>query len=380
MQPHAVPPAYERARSRPTSRLSEPELLDVIRSTEPFADLLAQRSATADRMAWEIAHDADNVAAFTRNELDDIDARIARQYPGVDAGFRALFVGAEGRHAAEYPFDTRAVGATARGLVGGLGFSATFWASAVAAAPLLGLARIIATSSGESWHHGFVSTNVDANGIVTDGSSISVTDPAFSRATFAAYSYKNLLKASDEMVRDPAFDIEGYTAEVVAPIVVRDFADDCITGDGSSKPRGLASSGALTAVTAGGASVVTFDDIAALLAGVPAAHRYSGRCHLLLSPGAHTDLLEEQPLHAWHTNSIHGVPFTIDTGIANPATTAISAIAGDFRSGYGIRLAPLRIDTDRRSGLANDQVMTRVVLRADGQPLLAAALRALVHP
>jgi HK97 family phage major capsid protein len=75
-----------------------------------------------------------------------------------------------------------------------------------------------------------------------------------------------------------------------------------------------------------------------------------------------------------------GVPFAVDTGLAAPGSATISAVAGDFRAGYGIRVAPLRIATDRRGSLAADQVLTRIALRADGQPLLPSALRALVGP
>jgi HK97 family phage major capsid protein len=100
----------------------------------------------------------------------------------------------------------------------------------------------------------------------------------------------------------------------------------------------------------------------------------------MLSPGAHIDLLEEAPTHAWHTNTIHGFPFRVDPELADPANDAKSVVAGDFRSAYVVRLLPVRIETDADSASANDNVRVRIVLRADGTRQVTDACRALVHP
>ena len=73
----------------------------------------------------------------------------------------------------------------------------------------------------------------------------------------------------------------------------------------------------------------------------------------MLSPGAHIDLLEEAPTHAWHTNTIHGFPFRVDPELADPANDAKSVVAGDFRSAYVVRLLPVRIETANRSPLGD---------------------------
>jgi hypothetical protein len=217
--------------------------------------------------------------------------------------------------------------------------------------------------------------------------------------------------AGDE--RGPASGVTTVTARGVVALPVRrvDRELDAIDGVGDGglavdhrsflpitggRGRGTqpCASAGLSTVTAAGASVVTFDDIANLLNAVPAEDRYSGNCVVLLSPGAHIDLLQENPamLTPWAAGFtemgfrsgrfhgvVHGFPFAVDPALADPATTTKSVVAGNFRDAYLIRSVSLRVE-QAAVPLNTDLVSLRAVLRADGRRMRTAACRALVHP
>lgn len=306
---------------------------------------------------------------------DEVDAQIRARFPDVDIAFRSALV-RPGK--TDLPISARALDASDRAVVGGRSFVNAYMGAAVNSVPLLDLASVITTSNGEFLDWGFTVTNMSANTVSAPGATITASDPVFGGGELDAYGYKALIEASAEVVNDAAIDFETFAAERVAPVNAFEFGSDAWDGDGSDKPEGLLAG--LSTVAAAGASVVTFDDIANLLNGVPAAYRYSGRCTILLSPGAHIDLLQEDPTHAWHTGTIHGFPFRVDANLANPATTTKSVVAGDFASAYLIRLLPIRIDADSAASSITDRVLIRVVLRADGHRMVTDAARALVHP
>jgi HK97 family phage major capsid protein len=361
--------------------------------TRELTGLLAQRatlSADAERFERE---GTGLLATMRREDLAGVDERIrACHGHHIDVAFRGILAAKESL-AIEYPLEHRAIGATARGQVGGndTSFGTAFWNAAVAAAPILAFCTLVNTEDGAPFTLGYIAANPSSNGIVTDGSTINDTDPTFGGRPLVAYPFKQLLRISAEMVADSAFDAEGYAGGVLGPLSIRDFADDLISGDGSSKPLGLTASG-ITNVNAAAAGAITLDDVAGACEAVPAAHMFSGRGAILISPGAYWDLRRQtlgtsaaggmavDPTLPYVGGTLLGFPFAVETGLAAPATGAVSVVAGDIAAAYGARIAPLRVESDNRGTLSTDRVLVRTIVRGDGAPLLWTAVRGVVGP
>ena len=143
---------------------------------------------------------------------------------------------------------------------------------------------------------------------------------------------------------------------------------------------------AVSTVTAGAAATVAFLDVENLLNAVPAAYRTSGRCSIGMCPSAYMILRaikDSSGAHVWPVNApdvLYGFPVWIDNALPTPATTARSMVAGDFRTAYAIKLAPLKIARSSGQDLNTWLVQVRTVMRVDGKPLVTDACRALVHP
>jgi HK97 family phage major capsid protein len=339
--------------------------------------LLAERAQTM-RLFSEVRDRPDSVTYHVhKNRIGEIDAELRAAFgDGFDIAFRQLVN--DGRGSFEAPLNLRALGATARGNLSAFGFVETFAGAMAAAAPLLDLATIVPTTNGADVDFSFATTLPTANGIVADGATITASDPVFAGAALKAYAYKDLIRMSNEVLTDGAWSAEQWAGDRMGANVAFKLSADLWGGGGSTAPEGLLAG--LSTVTAAGAAIVTFDDVAALLNGVPAAYRYSGRCTILLSPGAHVDLMEEQPLHDWASGTIHGFPFRVDAQLADPATTTKSVVAGDFETAYVVRLMPLRVEMNPKPHFNSDESSLRTVLRADGRRMVMNAARALVHP
>jgi HK97 family phage major capsid protein len=341
---------------------------------------LLRRRADAQHQYRNAIDSGDDVAAsFRKLTLDELTSDIRRSVgPEFDIEFRQLLAT---RRAYEAPFETRALGATARATLGiGDTFVTTLSGAMANVAPLLDLATVVTTETGEDLDFSYVATLPTPNGIVADGASITAADPTFAGGSIKAFAYKDLIEISNELLSDGTWPVEQWAANRMGPSIAYKLSADLWNGAGpTTAPQGLL--GGLSTVNAAGAAIVTFDDVAALLNAVPAAYRYSGRTTILLSPGAHIDLLEEQPLHpGWANGTIHGFNFRVDPQLADPATTTKSVVAGDFETAFMIRLVPLRIQLDKSVHFGTDKSSLRVVLRADSLRMITGAAKALVHP
>lgn len=363
----------------------------------PLTTTLERRAAALENFA-EIASRPGAESSVSmhlhRDLADEITTELRTRWPHVDIGFRTVmaFGGS-----IEVPLETRSLTATARGVLGGSTFVEAFLAKAIEAAPLLDWATVLPTEDGKNLDFGFLSTDMTSNGVVVDGATITESDPGFDRPPLRAYAYKDVVRASAELVADAQLDLERLAAEHVAPLTARKLSTDLWGGGGTTEPQGLLAG--LGTVTATNAASVSLADIARLLAAVPAADRFGSDCVVMMSPGAYDDLLDQQSNVAMtlapatfgvypadltagggrYHGIVHGVPFVVDPALAAPATTAKSVVAGNIRQAYAVRLAPLRVDVDKANA-STDTITLRVVLRADGRRMRTGAAKALVHP
>jgi HK97 family phage major capsid protein len=363
----------------------------------PLTQLLERRAAAFENHAEAARRPGADTSAtvpLLREHADELDAELRTRWPNVDPTLRTLYAFGG---TAEVPLNVRALTASARAQLSDRTFVEHLFAKAVEAAPLLSWSTLLETGDALPFDFGFLNVDATAPGVVADGATITAGDPGFARASFGSFAYKAVVAASAELVVDARLDLERLAAEHVAPILARKLADDLWGGGGTTEPEGLLAG--LSTVTAGAAATVTLADVAALLAALPAADRYSPDCVVMMSPGAHAELIEGQTgvgnllapasfgirptdLTAGggvYHGIVHGVPYVVDAALAAPASAAKSVVAGNVRQAYAVRLAPLRVDVDKVSA-STDTVALRCVLRADGRRMRTGAARALVHP
>lgn len=134
------------------------------------------------------------------------------------------------------------------------------------------LATVIRTSSGDR-KIPIVTSKGTASWVDEEGA-IPESDDAFGQTSIAAYKLATMIKVSDELLNDSAFNIESYIAKEFARRIGTKEEEAFFIGDGSGKPTGIfnATGGAETGVTVATANI-TFDDIMDLFYSLRAPYR-----------------------------------------------------------------------------------------------------------
>lgn len=97
-------------------------------------------------------------------------------------------------------------------------------------------------------------------------------DDAFNSVTLGAHKLSTIIKVSEELLNDSAFNIETYIAQEFARRMAAAEEAAFLDGDGTGKPTGVFKS-AETGVTAGSASALTADEIIDLYHSLRAPYR-----------------------------------------------------------------------------------------------------------
>lgn len=122
-------------------------------------------------------------------------------------------------------------------------------------------AHVFQTSSG-SHKIPVVSTKGTANWIDEEGA-ITESDDAFGQALIGAHKVATLIKVSEELLQDSAFDLEGYFKKEFGRRIGNAEEAAFLTGNGTSKPTGIlnATGGADVGITAASATAITADEL-----------------------------------------------------------------------------------------------------------------------
>jgi len=341
-----------------------------------FAKDLAAWSEARNSLARMLRQDPDSTAtALYASQNEKIDAAVRSRCGDVDLEFRAAM------HDKHLVTLHRPQAMITNPVIAGRSFAGALWTALANTVPLLDLGARWDSMDASPSEVGFVTELITPTSRLPMGSAVPGSDLGFGDGSeISAHHYKSQTVASAELVTDVTFDFEEFIVDRAVPALTAGMGPELWTGDGVDAPIGLLA--AVGTAVAAGSAVVTFDDIAKLVAAVPEAYRYGGNCTTLLSPGAHIDLLLENPNHAWHTQTIHGFPFRVDPGLPNPAAGVRSVVAGDFRQAYLVRTAPILAGAgDGAVGLwENDMMRYRVNAPVGGRPMVVDAARALVHP
>ena len=120
---------------------------------------------------------------------------------------------------------------------------------------------VVTTKGTASW--------IDEEGAIPEG------DDAFGQQTIGAHKVGTIIKVSEELLNDAAFDLEGYFSAEFARRIGNKEEDAFFNGDGASKPLGILADdgGADIGVTAASATAITAEEIISLFYSLEAPYR-----------------------------------------------------------------------------------------------------------
>ena len=133
-------------------------------------------------------------------------------------------------------------------------------------------AHVFTTSSG-SHKIPIVATKGTANWIDENGA-YGEADDVFGQEQIDAHKVGTIVKVSEELLNDSAFDLEGYFREEFARRIGNKEEEAFLVGDGTGKPTGILSAkGAEVGVTAASATAITADELIDLFYSLKSPYR-----------------------------------------------------------------------------------------------------------
>lgn len=252
---------------------------------------------------------------------------------------------------------------------------------------LQGGPTFIRTDTGENFEVP-VTTAHSSGALITEGSTLTESDPAFAKRTLGAYKYAMSLQLSTELLTDTGVDLTGYIARQAGRAVGNALGADLAVGNGSSKPSGVAQTSTLGVTGAASvAGAFSADNLIDLFYSVIAPYRNSASCNWLMRDATLASvrkLKDTTNQYLWQPAYTAGAPETIlgkpvrtDPNIAAVALSAKSVLFGDL-SAYVVRLAGgVRFERSDEFAFQNDLVTFRCIVRGDG--ILADQTGAVKH-
>ena len=134
-------------------------------------------------------------------------------------------------------------------------------------------AYVFQTNSGS--HKIPVVTNKGSASWIDEEGGIPEGDDTFGQQTIGAHKVGTIIKVSEELLNDSAFDLEGYFSAEFARRIGNKEEDAFFNGDGTGKPLGVLADkgGAEVGVTAASATAVTAEEIISLFYSLEAPYR-----------------------------------------------------------------------------------------------------------
>jgi HK97 family phage major capsid protein len=237
-------------------------------------------------------------------------------------------------------------------------------------------AMVLNTDSGETIQVPKTTAHSSA-ALITEGGTITESEPTFGQVELGAFKYGTLIQISRELLEDTGVDLEGYLAMQAGRALGNAFGAHAITGDGSSKPRGVVTDATTGKTGATGVSgAFSSDDVIDLFYSVIAPYRRSPAAVWMMadtSIAAMRKLKDTTGQYIWQPglqagapDTILGKPVLMDPNVAATGTSAKSIVFGDM-SQYFVRLAGgVRFERSDDFAFDTDLVTFRALMRADG--------------
>jgi HK97 family phage major capsid protein len=244
------------------------------------------------------------------------------------------------------------------------------------------LATVIQTSSGDK-KIPVVASHGTAQWI-DEGAAVPESDDKFGTVILSAFKLATMLKISDELLNDSAFNLESYVAKEFGRRMGRAEEEAFVDGNGTGKPTGFLQS-AQTGVTAASATAVTFDEVIDLYHSLREPYRKSAVFVVNdQTIKAIRKLKDGSGVYLWQPSLTAGSPDTIlgrpvkTCGFMPTVAAGKKAIAfGDF-SYYWISDRQGRVFKRLNELFAvNGQVGFLTTQRVDGKLILPEAVKVL---
>ncbi|MDD3882641.1 MAG: phage major capsid protein [Eubacteriales bacterium] len=248
-----------------------------------------------------------------------------------------------------------------------------------------GLVHVITTSSGDRKIP--LVTSKGAASWVEEEAAIPESDDAFGQITLSAHKVGSMIRISEELLHDSAFDLAAYITGEFARRVGAAEEEAIITGNGTHKPTGLlhATLGAETGVTAAAVAAITADELIDLQHSLKSGYRrkacwiMNDACVKLLRK-----LKDGNGQFLWQPGLLLGQPDTLLNQKVLTSNYMPLPAAGNKAILYGDYSYYWLADREGRSlqrlnelYAANDQVGFKITQRVDGRLILREAVKCL---
>lgn len=247
------------------------------------------------------------------------------------------------------------------------------------------VANVITTASGDRKIP--VVTGEGTASWVDEEGEIPETDPSFGIVSLSAYKLATMVRVSEELLNDSAFNLESYIATEFARRCANKEESAFMVGDGDGKPTGLfhTTGGAGVGVTTASATALTADELIDLFYSLKAPYR--GNARWLLNDAtikAVRKLKDGEGQYLWQPALTAGAPDMllnrpiITSAYAPTIAAGARVIAfGDFGYYWIADRAARSIKRLNELYARNDQVGFKCTQRVDGKLVLAEAVKAL---
>lgn len=248
-----------------------------------------------------------------------------------------------------------------------------------------GLVHVLSTSSGDRKIPLVISKGTAS--WIEEEAQIPESDDVFGQVTLSAHKVGCMIKISEELMHDSAFDMSAYIAHEFARRVGAAEEDAIINGDGNHKPTGLLhdTNGAQLGVTTAAAAAITADEIIDLQHSVRSGYRRKG---VFVMNDATISLLRKlkdgNGHYLWQPNVLYGQPDQLlNTKVITSSYMPLPT-AGNKAILYGDMNYYWLADREGRSlarlnelYAATDQIGFKITQRVDGRLILPEAVKCL---
>ena len=352
------------------------QIRDVIESAEAEKrGLDAAELQKIDRIEADIRSADEAIAVATRNEERKVEAAVAAKgfaLPQAEERSASAILREIANTRGSHTFEKRTLTPSANTVP--KSFYDEVFDVARMVGPMLDVGQRINTASGEDLTLPLLTAYSTAT-LVAAAGTVAESEPTYSSITLGAYKYGLLIPVAAELVQDAGFDISAHLAEQAGNGLGYAINTALTTGDGSSKPNGVATA-AGSGVTggtgvSGGFTADNLIDLQYTLDG--AARRLPGVAYMAAGAtiGAMRKLKDTAGNYLYSVNV--GTPDTFAgySVIENPAMAAVATGAKSVLFGhmpsYKVRVAGgLQVATSTDYAFNTDTITYRVMLRVDG--------------
>jgi HK97 family phage major capsid protein len=248
-----------------------------------------------------------------------------------------------------------------------------------------GLVHVITTSSGDRKIP--LVTSKGAASWVEEEAAIPESDDGFGQITLSAHKVGSMIRISEELLRDSAFNLAAYITGEFARRVGAAEEAAIIAGDGSHKPTGLLHDtlGAELGVTTAVAAAITADELLDLQHSLKSGHRR--RATFIMNDATVKmirKLKDGNGQFMWQPGLLYGQPDTLLNQRVLMSSYMPLPTAGNKAILYGDYSYYWLADREGRSlqrlnelYAATDQVGFKITQRVDGRLILPEAVKCL---